>query len=491
MIGSEKLRRKKFIKLTLFGAAAAWFSSCRVKNIHTQTTKKEINTVDRKTDSTSLNTARPTFKLYKKGDAEYDILRRGFNKRINKFPAFIALCTTTAEVAQAVSFGIKNKMPVSIKSGGHCFEGFSCNNDGLVINLSLMNKVEWVNDSEINVGAGCRIADLYNSILPKNKLLPAGSCAGVGLAGLTLGGGYGIFSREYGLTCDNLTEITMVDGKGNIVQSKNNDELLWACKGGGNGNFGVITSMKFSLQPSPSFLQSHRFTIKNIDTARAVNVLEKWFSITANMPLHCFSAFVLNENSLYLLLTNTKEITPDLQKIIHDISSITDETTAGERIPLQRAIKAFYGVRQPLYFKNASAGFYKDYTDIEKCIEAVIDKVIHTKGMIYQVNTLGGKINDKEFAEQSSYAHRDKNYLSELQTYWQSPSLTSRTVAAFEEVQKIFYDNGLRAQYRNYPDINLHKWESAYFDKSYPGLQKIKSKYDPENIFRFEQSVQF
>ncbi len=152
-------------------------------------------------------------------------------------------------------------------------------------------------------------------------------------------------------------------------------------------------------------------------------------------------------------------------------------------------MKVFYGALQPLYFKNGSAGFYKSYDDVKDCIEEVFQKVTITPGMIYQVNTLGGKINDVDFSKRSSFAHRDKNYLSELQTYWKVPSKTNQMIRAFEEVQQIFYANGIKDQYRNYPDINFKNWEGAYFGENYQRLQKIKDKYDPRNHFRYEQSI--
>ena len=431
----------------------------------------------------------PTFKLYKKGDTQYDVLRKGFNKRIEKFPAAIAQCTSTEEVAQAITYGIENKLPISIKSGGHSFEGFSCNDNSLVIDLSLMNSVSWENENLISVQPGCRLSQLYDAILPKNKLLPAGSCGSVGIGGLTLGGGYGIFSRKYGLTCDSLQEVTMVDGTGNIINSKDDPELLWACKGGGNGNFGVITSMKFSLNDAPDVLQSYRFRIKSVNVERAKEVLEKWFDISADLPHSCFSAYVLNRKSLYILLTNCEVKNVDITKVVADLSALVDNTSIGKPTQLSNAVKVFYGEKNPVYFKNASAGLYKNYDDIKNCIEKVLEKVTATPGMIYQVNTLGGKINDADLSVQSSYAHRGQNYLSELQTYWQQPSQADKMVKAFQEVQQLFYDGGIRQQYRNYPDLNLKDWTNAYYGGNYNRLQKVKIKYDPENIFRYEQSI--
>ncbi len=488
----KKIKRNEFIKLSLYSSVAIYFGSCGMGN-----SKSEKNiAAERDTilkNSISKNPVekivQPTFKLYKKDDDEYDVLRKGFNKRINKYPEAIALCKTTEEAAQAVAYGIQNKLPISIKSGGHSFEGFSCNNDGLVIYLSQMNKVMWENENTIIVEPGCILSQLYDIILPKNKILPAGSCGNVGIGGLTLGGGYGLFSRKFGLTCDSLQEITIVDGKGNIINSKDDPELLWACKGGGNGNFGVVTSLKFSLNTAPGFLQSFRFKINKITVKRAKEVLEQWFSITASLPPSCFSAFVLNGRSLYILLTNCEKQNSETQKIISQLSCLVDKTITGKPTPLSRAVKIFYGEKDPLYFKNASSGLYKSFDNISNFLENILEKVTSTPDMIYQVNTLGGKIDDPDFANASSYSHRGQNYLSELQTYWRQASQTDKMIKAFEEVQEIFYANGIKQQYRNYPDINLKNWESAYYGENYNRLQKVKTKYDPRNIFRYEQSI--
>ena len=488
----KKIKRNEFIKLSLLGGAGIYINACGLGNDKSSTKKmvsKDSVFKDSLPQQPIAASIQPTYKLFKNGDPQYEVLRKGFNKRIEKYPFAIAKCTTTEEVSQAVAFGIKNNLAISIKSGGHSFEGFSSNNDGLVIDLSAMNAIDWENENTISVGPGCKISQLYDYILPKNKLLAAGSCGGVGIGGLTLGGGYGLFGRKYGLTCDSLFEITMVDGKGNIINSKDDAELLWACKGGGNGNFGVVTSMKFSLNDAPDFLQSFRFTIKKIDAQRAMDVLEKWFLITENLPLSCFSAFVLHKNSLYILLSNCEKQSSETKKIITELSAIVDKTSIGQPTSLPKAVKVFYGALHPLYFKNASAGFYKNFDDIKNCCSEVLQKVTNTPGMIYQVNTLGGKINDADFAKKSSYAHRDKNYLSELQTYWHQPSQTDKMVTAFDEVQQLFYNNGIKSQYRNYPDINLKDWEHAYYGKNYLRLQEVKRKYDPSNIFRYEQSV--
>ena len=426
---------------------------------------------------------------YKKGDAAYEELRKGFNKRINKFPAIIAFCKNEFGVAEAIKLAAKNNLPVAIKSGGHCMEGFSCNNNGMVINLSALNKVEWLDANTIRVGPACKLAELYNQLLPKNKIIPGGSCAGVGIGGLTLGGGYGLLARKFGLTCDSLQAVSMVDGKGNIIDSNSDKELLWACKGGNNGNFGVVTSMIYKVHDAPATMQSFKFRSFNVNTTRAKNILSKWFDVSKNLPDSCFSAFVLNHKTLYILITNAGKHTPALQQVIDELKAVSDKNTNSIRQPLVTALKNYYGRKDPLYFKNASAGLYKSFTEISGCIDNALELVITTPGMIYQVNTLGGKILNKEFEDGSAFPHRDCLYFSELQTYWEQPSQEKRLLQQFQKVQEVFIKHGIKAQYRNYPDINFANWKEYYYSKNYVRLQKMKQKFDAANLFRYEQSL--
>ncbi len=426
---------------------------------------------------------------YKRGDEAYEKLRHGFNKRIDKYPLIIALCTNTAGVAEAIKYAIQNNLPVAIKSGGHCMEGFSCNDGGMVINLSLLNKTEWMGDDMIKTGPGSTLSGIYDVVLPKGKILPGGSCAGVGIGGLTLGGGYGLLGRKFGLTCDSLQSVTMVDGTGNIRTSDNDQELLWACRGGANGNFGVVTELKFKVHKAPATLQSFRFRSHKVNTQTAGTIMEKWFEAAANLPPECFSAYLLNGKTVYILLTNVGKHTAEVEKIVDTLSSVTEKTTRTKAQPLATALKVFYGRKEPLLFKNASAGLYKNFSEIKSYIDKVIDIVTTTQGMIYQVNTLGGNIQNPAFESVSAFPHRAYTYFSELQAYWETKKQGDRLIEKFQVVQDIFSANGITSQYRNYPDVNFRNWDKLYYGNNYARLQKIKSKYDPGNVIRHEQSI--
>ncbi len=423
-------------------------------------------------------------------DAAYDVLRHGFNKRIDKKPAIIALCKNTAGVSAAIQYAAAHDLPVAVKSGGHCMEGFSCNNGGMVINLSSMNGIHWIDEETVQLEPGCRLSEIYDALLPKKKIIPGGSCAGVGIGGLVLGGGYGLLARKFGLTCDSLAAVTMVDGMGKVLTASGNDDLLWACKGGNNGNFGVVTSLTFKVHPAPATMQSHRFKAYRVNAARAGDILKTWFEQTGNLPVDCFSAFVLNGKTLYILLTNTGRETTAVKKCIAALQAATDKTTHSVAQPLARALKNYYGRTNPMNFKNASAGLYKNFEEIESFIGEALQIVVNTPGMIYQVNTLGGNIQQSEFEKAAAFPHRASYFFSELQTYWESSQQEKHLLQRFETVQHIFAVNGIRAQYRNYPDINFSNWSTGYYGNNYERLQQVKSTYDPHNLFRYEQSIE-
>jgi len=471
----QKIDRKKFLKIALLTpmsiAAGRLQKLAHLECIAAPPTK-ESNVM-----------------YYKAGDAAYEILRKGFNKRIDKFPAVIALCKSTNAVSEAISFAAKNNLPVAVKSGGHCMEGFSGNNGGMVINLSELKNIEWVDNETVKVGPGCTLSALYHVLLPKKRIIPGGSCSGVGIGGLTLGGGYGLMSRKFGLTCDSLQSVTMVDGKGQIISSESDTELLWANRGGNNGNFGVVTELIFKTHAAPATMQSFRFKSYKVTAERTKEIFKTWFELTASLPNDSFSAFVLNGKTVYILLTNVGKHTATLQKIINGLNAVTERTTKTTAQPLQQALKTYYGRQQPLYFKNASAGLYEDFTAVEPFINKVIEKVISTPGMIYQVNTLGGNIQNREFENAAAFPHRKYSYFSELQTYWDMPKQEFRLLEKFQEVQEIFTSNGIKTQYRNYPDINFTNWGEMYYGANYQKLRQLKSKYDPGNLFRYEQSI--
>lgn len=418
----------------------------------------------------------------------YDIYRKLFNKRLDLKPRIIALCKTELGIQQAVNYANKQGLSMNIKSGGHSFEGFSLNNDGLVIDVSQMNQIELNKHNQLVTEPAVRLAQLYSYCFPKGRLLPSGSCASVGLSGITLGGGYGLFAREFGLTCDYLTGVRMVDASGNIIDSDDLPELLWACRGAGNGSFGIITQLRFDTVEAPTTLYQHRFRSFNVTAKKAADLANNWFELSSQLPNHAFSAFVLNGKTLTVMLTATKH-DEKMIEILQRFDKLMDKNSNLKPDPIEIGVQYYYGRTQSLYFKNISAGYYENFSDIEKCAETLFSQVVSTPGMVFQINTLGGEINDGRRSKDSSYTHRKANYLGEAQFYWDRPEQMESSMNSMEEIQTVLLKNGITKHYVNYPDLNINDYETAYFGELYPRLQKLKTQLDPQDRFKYAQSI--
>lgn len=426
------------------------------------------------------------------GDQGYDDHTYLFNKGIVRQPALVAVCLNEAGVLRAVARARSEGLPVAIKSGGHSFEGFSINEGGFVIDVSLMAAHELKADGRFVAEPACRLMQAYEYLVPQGRLLSAGSCAMVGMAGLTLGGGYGIFSREHGLACDALRSLRIVDGRGELHEVGEGSELFRACRGGGNGNFGVVTQLQFDTVRAPGQLWRHLFKVQNISAGRANECAKAWFEIAGQLPNTAFSAFVLNHTTLAILVTNSApEISPQMKQALAGLEKITDKRNPDLKEELLRGIRRYYGKFNPLYFKNASAGFYNGYGDIAGVAPQLFEQVVSTPGLLYQINTMGGAIAERDDGTRTAYVHRRANFLSEIQSYWENPAEGARLRKAVATFELRLHDNGVRDHYCNYPDLAYRDWPVAYYGEAgYARLRKVKTQYDPDNVFRHAQSVQ-
>jgi len=383
--------RGKFIKLAAAAGAAVWLDACGLgrgkKAAQTATAVDTLPEVPATLVPEPPAPMLPT--MVSSGDPRYDILRLGYNRRIDYHPETIALCRTTEDVSEAVRYARSRKLPIAVKSGGHSMEGYSCNDGGMVINMGHMNEVTLSADGMLTAGPGCTLSRLYDHLLPQGRLLPAGSCGSVSLGGLTLGGGYGLFARKYGLTCDHLIAATMVDGNGNVHKAMGDDELMWALRGGGTGNFGIVTEMQFSTQRAPATLKAMHLKVSRLTATRAASVLKVWMEVAAAMPESCFSGYVLNGGTLNILITDFEHDRHNIIPVLQPLIDVAGPVTIRNPRPLYKMLPNYYGRANPLYFRNSSAGFFNGYDDVAPFIEDVFDKIITTPGMIYQVNTLG------------------------------------------------------------------------------------------------------
>jgi len=212
-------------------------------------------------------------------DASYGTAKLLFDTRFDALdPAAIAFCQSASDVQRCVDFARRHGVQLTARSGGHSYAGYSsC--PGLIIDVTGMSDVTVSSNSSSSnssavIGAGARLVDIYSTLGSQGVLLPGGSCPTVGIAGLTLGGGIGVLGRRYGLTCDNLASLDLVTADGRVLtcDAEHNPDLFWASRGGGGGNFGIVTSFTFQVHPIPDIAL---FTV-DWPWAAATDVLGAW-----------------------------------------------------------------------------------------------------------------------------------------------------------------------------------------------------------------------
>src|SRR5262245_24220930 len=186
-------------------------------------------------------------------DAAYAQARLVYNERFDGVrPLAIVQPLSVADVRAAVAWARRNKVRVAARSGGHSYEGYSTTT-GLVVDLRRLNGIAMHPNGTVTIGAGARMIDAVSALARHGRAIPTGSCATVGIAGLALGGGVGLASRAFGTTADNIVsvEIVTADSRRLVCDAKQHAGLFWACRGGGGGNFGIVTRLVLRTHPAP------------------------------------------------------------------------------------------------------------------------------------------------------------------------------------------------------------------------------------------------
>ena len=421
-------------------------------------------------------------------------------------PRVIALCKSTDGVLKTVQWAVKNGVEIRVRSGGHCFEDFSIGKQ-LLIDTSLMNGITWDPDAnQARIQPGARLGDVYARLFENGRLLPAGSCFGVGISGLTLGGGHGYFSRKYGLTCDHLEEVEMVvvdqkDAAGvpkaRVVRanSTTNSDLFWACRGGGGGSFGIATKFFFKTRDIATVT---RFYLVWPASDTKV-VLKKWqtFAPQADDRLATVAVISAENGQLAefaisgLFLGSAAELAPIMQELT-DTGSL--ETAPESRFIESDLLTALgrYNGPDPLakrYFKSSSDYAREELS--EEGIDALLDaaqSIEYGTGRV-QLEAYGGAIAQID-ERATAFSHRKDLFVAQYSTGdWETSeeaAMKTAWVANLRTVMKPYLTGG---SYVNYPDYGVTDYEIAYFGVNAQALRVVKKHWDPGNLFRHGQSV--
>jgi FAD/FMN-containing dehydrogenase len=436
------------------------------------------------------------------GEAGYDEARTLWNAMIDKRPAAVVRAAGASDVIQTVRLAARHGLLLSVRGGGHNIAGNAVCEGGLMLDLSRMGSVRVDPAARIaRVEPGARLADLDKETQAFGLATPVGINSTTGVAGLTLGGGFGWLSRTYGLTVDNLLSADVVTAAGELVRASESDhpDLFWAIRGGG-GNFGVVTSFEFRLHPvGPQVIAGlivHPFSA-------AKEVLSAYRRLVAEAP---------DELCCWVVMRKAPPL-PFLPPAVHGTDVLVlalchaGDLTAGEKAaaPFRAIGKPIADVVGPHPFAGWQTAFdplltpgernYWKSHDFVDLADGLIDVLLEGVRRLPSpqceifIGSLGGAIN-RVPVEATAYPHRDVNFVMNVHTRWSSPSQDGTCVSwarALYDAAAPFATGGVYVNFM--PDDEAQRVRAGAYGPNYDRLAKVKAKYDPKNLFRMNQNV--
>lgn len=345
------------------------------------------------------------------------------------------------------------------------------------------------------VETGIGLEDLYRILDKKGVALPGGTCPDVGVAGLTLGGGFGLLTRPLGLTCDNLLDVEMIvtseetGAKVIRVNPKNHPDLFWASQGGGGGNFGIVTRFIFKVYPIS------RLGIFDIswDWDQFEEVFDFWQHwapfikdrrFTVNLDLNAKQAGNIEMYGEYIgPISHIKQILKPLLEIA------TPEKVKIREMSFFQAAEFFSEDDKHYLRRFKITGAYVYHPLPRKAIRIMkefLSRAPNEQNRIF-CQSFGGKVNQIA-PEETAYYHRRAPFAFEYVSRWQEESGEREGVTWVEQLRNALLPYTV-GDYVNFPDLLIKDWPEAYYGRNLRRLQEVKTEYDPLNVFHFPQSI--
>ena len=438
----------------------------------------------------------PGLLILKPGHPKFEEHMRCYNKRTLKRPLLRGVCSSLEAVRAMVSWVRNHSLPFAVRSGGHSFEGLS-NSASIVIDVRGLKSVTFnAATGEVKVGAGAILRDIYTALSTRGAAFVGGTCPFVGIGGHVLGGGYGFLSRAFGLACDNLKSLTLVDAQSQVLDmnAAGYPDLLWASKGGGGGSFGIATELVFQTHPISHVINFR--VVWQLPKSSALRVIKAWQQWAPNASKDITS--LLNVGKLSNGKFNIRCVgqsigaEDEVQIAIQDLVAVEAASSMSvTRRTFFEAVKAFAGD-----WNNPETNFYKERSDLtpalsDAAILTLLDELsqIPSGHVVVLINAYGGAINDVANSA-TAFPHRAGTDLClHYYSQWSSPSDTPQRMARMDEVSNAMRPHVPGSAYVNYSDLQLHDFEQSYWGSNLARLKAIKRQADPNNLFFHPQSV--
>ena len=433
-------------------------------------------------------------------DANFDEVRKVYNGMIDKRPAMIVQCADVQDVISSVNFARENNMLLAIRGGGHNAGGLGIADDALVIDLSLMKGIKIDTTSKtVRVQGGCLLKEMDAATHEVGMTVPAGIFGSTGVAGLTLGGGLGYMTRQYGLSIDNLLETEVVLANGDLVKASANEnsDLFWALRGGG-GNFGVVISFVFKLQPAHTVYGGPMFWDIS-DTKEMLTWYHNFISKAPDNIYGFFATLTVPPEAPFPEHLHLKKMcgivwcyTGDLDKAEEVFKPIRAVKTPAldfvGPIPVPALQTLFDGLYPPGYLWYWKADFVKELDEKAIDIHVKYGQTLPTPFStmhMYPVNGFAGRVGKNDTA----WNYRDANYAVVIVGIDTDPINKDKIINWARDYWDAHHPYSAGGAYINFMmDEGEDRIKATYGD-NYERLATIKAKYDPNNLFRVNQNI--
>jgi FAD/FMN-containing dehydrogenase len=454
---------------------------------------------------TEINLFKKNFsgQLLTKDDTDYNEARSIWNGMIDKHPALIARCKNSKDVSLAVKFARNNNLLTSVRGGGHNVAGNAVCEGGLMIDLSLMNNVSIDQKNKTGkVDPGCTLGDADQATQKYGMVVPAGIVTSTGVAGLTLGGGFGWLSRKWGLTCDHLISAEVVTADGEIIKVSNKEkpDLFWGLKGGG-GNFGIVTSFEFNLRELGPEITGGLILYKLEETEKVLSFYREYISTaprevtTVLVYRYCPPAPFIKEEfhgkpvfGIGALYAGNADKGLEILKPLKQFGSpIADIVVPKPFVDHQSMLDA----GQP---KGACYYWKSEYTkEISQDLSSkFVEQTLNMSSTASLIATfqLGGAITDIG-EDDTAYSFRNAGYALNINTQWQNNSNPEKHFEWTRKTQQFAKPYSMGSGYINFAssDETQERVAATYGEKKFKKLVELKRKYDPDNFFRLNQNI--
>jgi FAD/FMN-containing dehydrogenase len=488
--------RRELIKATGVGAGAVVLPGLLTRRPQGLRAGGPGSSASAKTSAATL-----TGRIVRPGSPGYASASLGWDELFVHYPLVIVFARQTRDVVNALAWARQHDVALRVRSGRHSLEGWSNVDNGIVIDVSELKSAHIDAASRTaTVGAGLTQLEAVTALGKQGLAAPTGSEGTVGLSGATLGGGLGFFTRYLGMACDNLiaAEIVIASGADGAtainVDANNCSDLLWALRGAGNGNFGIVTALTYQVAPiaNAAYVQA---TWKGLSDLHAV--FDAWQRTAPATDNRLGTQLEIHKPEILLfgVLANGSEA--EARKLLAPILSVGKPEVTTR---VGRWSDIFTSIQIPTKDDPANWKFFSQFTSEPFPAEAIsligsFMRDAPTDESNFFTQAFGGAVKNSEPPGGAAFSHRDALFYSEPGAGWgtrgkpgSGDAITPRAQAWIAEFSQALrpYVNGA---YVNVPNVGMADWETAYWGSNYPRLRQIKAKYDPGNVFQYEQSI--